>query len=72
MTEAEWLACPDPLLSLVFLEGRASERKARLFACGLGRFLWPYLGDVRSRRAVEVAEMLADNLATEAELAAAD
>jgi hypothetical protein len=72
VTEAEWLACPDPRLSLVFLEGKASERKARLFACGVGRSLWPYLGDHRSRRVVEVAEMNADNLATAAELARAE
>jgi hypothetical protein len=32
MTEAEWLACDDPQRTLRFLEGRASERKLRLFA----------------------------------------
>lgn len=72
MTEVEWLACRDARLSLVFLEGKASKRKARLFACGLGRSLWPYLGDNRSRRVVEIAEMHADNLATKAELTAAE
>jgi hypothetical protein len=71
MTEAEWLACTDPRLLLVFLEGQASDRKARLFACGLARSLWPYLGDERSRQVVEIAEKYADNLATKAELAAA-
>jgi hypothetical protein len=72
MTEAEWLTCADPQPMLVFLERRASQRKVRLFACGLGRSLWPYLGDDRSRRVVEVAEQYADGLATQAELAAAE
>jgi hypothetical protein len=71
MTEAEWLACTDPRLQLVFLEGKATDRKARLFACGVGRCMLPYLGDERSRRVVEVAEKHADGLATGTELAAA-
>jgi hypothetical protein len=71
MTEAEWLACADPRLQLIFLERRATDRKARLFACGVGRCIFPYLGDERSRRVVEVAEKHADGLATETELAAA-
>jgi len=71
MTEAEWESCSDPRLLLVFLEGKASGRKARLYACGLGRSLWPFLGDERSRRVVEVAEEYADKLATDLELAAA-
>lgn len=32
MTEAEWLTCDNPPAMLKFLEGRASERKLRLFA----------------------------------------
>lgn len=71
MNEAEWLARADTRLQLVFLEGKATGRKARLFACGVGRCLWPFLGDERSRRVVEVAEKHADGLATETELAAA-
>jgi hypothetical protein len=71
VTEAEWLACNDPRLQLVYLEGKASERKARLLACGVGRCLWPYLGDERSRRVVELAEKHADGLISETELAAA-
>ena len=31
MTEAEWLACTDPTPMLLFLHGRASDRKLRLF-----------------------------------------
>jgi hypothetical protein len=58
-------------LQLVFLEGKASDRKARLFACGVGFYLLPYLGDERSRRVIEVAEKHADGLATASELDAA-
>ncbi len=72
MTEAEWLAATDPRLSLVFIEGKSSPRKARLFACAVGRSLWPFLGDERSCRVVEVAERNADSLATESELREAE
>lgn len=71
MPEEQWCACTDPRLQLVFLEGRASERKARLFACGVGRALWPFLGDDRRLRAVEIAEDFADGRTTATELAAA-
>jgi hypothetical protein len=35
MTEAEWLECP----AIRYLEGRVSDRKLRLFACGCARQL---------------------------------
>lgn len=72
MTEAEWLSATDPRLSLVFIEAKSSSRKARLFACAVGRFLWPYLGDERSCRVVEVAERYADDQASDNELREAE
>ncbi len=38
MTEAEWLASGDPRHLLEFLQGRASDRKLRLFSCTSARF----------------------------------
>jgi hypothetical protein len=37
MTEAEWLGCADPAPMWGSLEGRASDRKLRLFACACCR-----------------------------------
>src|SRR4051812_26386603 len=59
---------PEPMLR--YLEGRATDRKLRLFLCALGRRVWPVLSD-EERRAVEVAERLADGRCEEAERAAA-
>jgi hypothetical protein len=67
MTEAEWLVCDDLRLMLDFLRDKASERKLRLFAVGCCRRLWGLLINEQSRRAIEVAERLADGLASEME-----
>jgi hypothetical protein len=66
MTEEEWLACDDPQSLLFFVD--ASARKYRLFGVACARALWPRLSDWRLRRAVEVAELHADGLASEADL----
>jgi hypothetical protein len=70
MTEALWVACADPQRMLDFLRGKAGERKARLSICALARRAWPVLSD-DGRRAVGVAERLADGLCGEAERLAA-
>jgi hypothetical protein len=62
MTEAEWLAGNNPHANLFELERRhASARKLRLFCCACVRRIWRQLADSEaSRRAVEVAELFAD------------
>jgi hypothetical protein len=68
MTEAEWLACTEPIQLLQFVHRRASNRKLRLLACACCRWLWPLLRDKRSRKVVKISEQFADGNATEGEL----
>jgi hypothetical protein len=74
MTEAEWQDCGEPDVMLMFLWGKASNRKSRLFACGDCRRKWEwwFSRNEEARRAVMVAEQYADGRTTDAELAAAD
>lgn len=60
MNEEEWLTCPDLDRFRVFLCGKTSKRKARLWTCGIARSVWHLLRDPRSREAVEVAEAYCD------------
>ena len=72
MTEQEWMACTDPTPMLGFLmNGRASERKAKLFAVACNHRIWHLLTDRGSRQALEVVERYADGLASEEELESA-
>lgn len=64
MTEAEWLAATDPTPMLEFVWLNASNRKRRLVACGCCRHHWQQVSHPASRRAVEVAELYADDLAS--------
>jgi hypothetical protein len=64
----QWATCADPegMLGYLVRRGRVSERKARLFACGCCRRIWPVLNDL-ARQAVELAERFADGEASEAD-----
>src|SRR5262245_20493576 len=68
MTEAEWLASTklDPMLD--YLQGKASDRKWMLFSCACVRRIWRLITDERCRSYVEVAERLADGMASGEEL----
>jgi hypothetical protein len=60
MTEAEWLTADDPGEMLLYLRGKASRRKYRLFAVACCRRVsHPMLG-ARNRTAIEVAELHAE------------
>jgi hypothetical protein len=65
MDETQWLTSNDPVAMLMHLRGRVTERKLRLFVCACLRRHWDRLADPRSRRAVEIAELYADGLASE-------
>jgi hypothetical protein len=60
MTEDEWRQCADPERMLDFLDGRANDRRLRLFACACCRSIWDLIDTDLHRRAVELAERFAD------------
>jgi hypothetical protein len=68
MNEEEWLASVDPVPMLDFLNGGASDRKLRLFACSCCRRVWSHLSDDRSREAMETSERYGEGKATDQEL----
>jgi hypothetical protein len=70
VNEDDWRVSADPQAMLNYLQGKASDRKLRLFACACARRWWPMLKR-QSRQAIEVAERHADGQATAAELDAA-
>jgi hypothetical protein len=70
MTEAEWLACEDPVRMFAFLKRKKSARKQRLFACACCRLVWGQMPP-SWRLAVMVNERYADALATRDELVTA-
>jgi hypothetical protein len=70
MTETEWQHASEPHLMLAFLQGKASDRKLRLFAVACSQRVWSLIDDL-GRTAVEVAENYADGLAGPDEMRAA-
>jgi len=71
MNEELWLSYAEPSPMLEFLQGVASDRKLRLFACACCRRIWDLITTPCSRTAIEVAEQFADGLASEQERFAA-
>ncbi len=72
MTEAEWMVCAEPREMFAVLRPRVRyRRKCRLLAVACCRAVHPGFPDPRSRKAVDVAERHADDLATDEELASA-
>jgi hypothetical protein len=72
LTEQEWLECSNYERMVFFLlrneSIRPSARKQILIACAGCRLIWELLSDERSRRAVDVAELWADDRASRVEL----
>jgi hypothetical protein len=68
MSEPEWLSSHDPQTLLSLLEGKASERKLRLFACAAVRRFWTVLRNPQIRSVVEVSARYAEGEASGAEL----
>jgi hypothetical protein len=79
MNEVDWLGGADPAAMLDYLEGKASDRKLRLFACACARRYWHllvYTGsreegrptDNTPRQAVALAERHAEGLAGDDDL----
>jgi hypothetical protein len=66
MTEAEWLACEDPMKSVHRLIGTASERKLRLAASGCCRLFTNRLYLPITHAALDLCERQAENPQDEA------
>jgi|SRR5579883_459261 len=61
MTEAEWLACEDPLPMLLFIDDAMTYRRLQLFACACCRLITEWLPDDVSVWAMAAAERSADH-----------
>lgn len=67
MTEAEWLASTDIYKMLEYLRGKVSDRKLRLFAVACCYRPYYFIPDERQRRAILLAERMADEWVDENE-----
>jgi hypothetical protein len=72
VTDEQWVACTDPTAMCRCVENRASERKLILFAVACCRRVWHLMTDPRHAALVEVAEQVADGLATDEDFEAAE
>jgi hypothetical protein len=64
MTENEWLTCDDLTSMLIFLHGKLSERKARLFGLACCRRMPGLFPDRATQAVLLTAERFVDGLAT--------
>ncbi len=65
MTEAEWLACDDPMTMLEQVRGKVSARSLRLFAMACCRRWMPTIDDPGVVKVVEIGEGHADGVITD-------
>jgi hypothetical protein len=70
LTEQDWLACPASRPMLAFIQGKASDRKIKLFEVACCRRIWKHLDDA-TRQTVEAWERFAEGMLTRDELRAA-
>jgi hypothetical protein len=69
VNEKRWLSCTDVGKMLTFLDGKASDRKLRLFVCACSRTVVGRMGE-RMGHTLDLVERVADGLAPLAELLA--
>jgi hypothetical protein len=72
MTEAEWLACNDPMPMLKFLRGRTGRRKPLLFLCACYRHVWHLSAakEATKRKLTEAVEQYVDGRASREQVVA--
>jgi hypothetical protein len=68
MKEVNWKICNDPTPRLEWLQGKASERKVRLFGLACYRRLWHLLPSDRWKILADVCEQFVDKKASRSEL----
>jgi hypothetical protein len=64
MTENQWLTTTQPKFMLIFLRGKTSARKLRLFACACCRSSYPRGLGPQTESLFAVAELYADGVAS--------